>query len=751
MADLLYRLGRFSYSHRRPVAFIWLLLIAALGVGAATLGGSTVDSFSIPGTESQRALTALKTEFPAASGATGTIVVKAAPGTVLDQKDTKAVVRATVAKAEKVPGVVAVVDPYQANSISPTRTVALITVQFGRDAQNLSQPTKDGWDALASTSTPIRIMPGGGISDGITPGTGIGEVIGVAVAALVLVFTFGSLIAAGMTLVNALVGVVTGMAGLTLLAAVVDISSTAPILALMIGLAVGIDYSLFISSRHRSQVTHGMELGESIARATATAGSAVVFAGSTVIVALAGLSLVGVPFLGVMGLAAAATVLTAVLVALTLLPAMLGFLGHRVLPRNQSQQNQSQQDQPLAPSPGESLKAETALLERRFSYRWATMVVRFRIPVIIVGILALGVLSLPFKDMHLALPDSGTAAKGSDARMAYDTTAQAFGPGFNGPLLVVVNEPTAAATSSLAGQVVGTAQHLPGVALATLGGLSPKGTTALVRVVPTTGPSTTQTADLVKSLRDAIGPLTRSAGGTTAVTGSTAVGIDVSDKLMTALPLYLLVVVGLSFLLLMLAFRSLLVPLKATLGFLLTVGATFGTTVAIFQWGWAASWFGVDTPGPLVSFLPILMLGILFGLAMDYEVFIVSRVREEFTHGQSADRATVEGLAHGGRVVTAAALIMTAVFSGFMLSDSPIVKTIGFGLAFGVLVDAFVVRMTLVPAVLSVLGDAAWRIPGWLDRILPDLDLEGAGLRRKEFANNPPVPGDLAELSKRIG
>jgi len=489
----------------------------------------------------------------------------------------------------------------------------------------------------------------------------------------------------------------------------VDVSSTAPILALMLGLAVAIDYSLFISSRHRSQLAEGMDEEESVARATATAGSAVLFAGATVVIALAGLSLVGVPFLTAMGLAAAATVLTAVLVALTLLPALLGFVGPRVLPRKVR-------------------KAGVVKTAPGFGFRWARLVTRFRVPIVAVGIIGLGVLAIPTQDMRLALPDGASAAAGTNQRVAYDLAAGAFGPGSNGPLVVVVTTDDPAKTGALVEQVMGKSKGLQDVAAVAPGPASANGKTRLVTVIPTGGPASEQTADLVKNLRNAVHPL----GGDISVTGNTAVGVDVSNKLTAALPLYLIVVIGLSFLLLLLAFRSILVPLKATLGFLLTIGATFGITVAVFQKGWGASLLGVDSPGPLVSFLPIIMMGILFGLAMDYEVFIVSRVREEFVHGKHATDATIQGVGHGARVVTAAALIMAAVFAGFMFAEDPIIKTIGFGLTIGVLIDAFVVRMTLVPAVLTLLGDRAWFFPRWLDRITPKVDIEGDSLRVRE-------------------
>lgn len=720
MANLLYRLGRFSYQRRRLVAAVWAVFLVLLGVGALTLGGKTTNTFSIPGTESQRALDALKTELPAASGSSATVVVKAPEGKTLADPAVKAAVGTTVAKVAKVPEVIGAVDPFTSKAISPDGATGLISVQFAKPADELSKDSTEAYDALSGLSSgDLQVVPGGQVAGGV-PEVGATEIIGVAVAAVVLVVTFGSLVAAGMTLLTALLGVLAGMAGLFLVTAFTDVSSTAPILALMLGLAVGIDYALFISSRHRTQLAEGMDEEESVGRATATAGSAVLFAGATVVIALAGLSVVGVPFLTAMGLAAAATVLTAVLVALTLLPALLGFVGKRVLPRKLR-------------------KAPTAPAAEGFGFRWGRFTTRFRVPIVALGIIGLGALALPVQDMRLALPDGASAAAGTNQRVAYDLTAAAFGPGANGPLVVVVKSNNADAVVQ---QVLAKTQGLPDVVAAQPGPASADGTTRLLQVIPASGPATEETADLVKNLRSAIAPL--ATGDTTiSVTGNTAVGVDVSNKLSDALPTYLLVVIGLSFLLLLLAFRSLLVPLKATLGFVLTIGATFGITVAVFQQGWGASLLGVDSPGPLVSFLPIIMMGVLFGLAMDYEVFIVSRVREEFVHGKHATEATVEGLGHGARVVTAAALIMASVFAGFIFVHDPIIKAIGFGLTIGVLVDAFIVRMTLVPAVLSLLGDRAWWFPHWLDRLTPKVDIEGESLRVEQN----PEKRELADVS----
>ncbi|MEH0563109.1 MMPL family transporter [Streptomyces silvae] len=718
MAILLYRLGRLSFRRRGRVLALWLLLLALLGGGAAAFSGPTTSKFSIPGTESQKALDSLAREFPQAGGATGTIVVVAPEGGKL----TPAAVAPVTEEAADVPGVLAAVDPFVSKAVSQDGRYALIQVQFASGADGITDAQREAFGEAGASVSGLRVEHGGEIMRGV-PEIGSTEIIGVAVAALVLVLTFGSLVAAGMTLLNALVGVAAGMAGLFALSSTVELTSTAPILALMLGLAVGIDYALFITSRYRHYLLEGMDGEEAAGRAAGTAGSAVVFAGATVVIALAGLAVAGVPFLTVMGLAAAATVALAVLVSLTLLPAVLGFAGARVLPRKQRTR-----DRTPASAPAEA--------EAGFGFRWGRIVARLRVPVLVLGVVGLGALALPVQDMRLALPDASTEAVGSPNREAYDLTTEGFGEGFNGRLVAVVSGDTARATGAAAKETAALITDTDGVLAVAAPQMNEKGTTALLAVIPETGPTAAATEDTVNEIRDRVADV---GGATVSLTGATAVGIDVSEKLAAALPVYLLLVVGLSVLLLMLVFRSVLVPLKAALGFLLTIGATFGITVTIFQEGHLAELVGLDTPGPLVSFLPILLIGILFGLAMDYEVFLVSRMREDFVHGADARESVISGVGHNGRVVTAAAVIMTAVFGGFVLMPDPIIKSIGFALAIGVLVDAFVVRMTLVPAVMHLLGRAAWWLPRPVDRILPDLDIEGERLQREIPVQREPV------------
>ncbi|WP_406471393.1 MMPL family transporter [Streptomyces hirsutus] len=711
MATLLYRLGRFSFRRSGRIAAVWLLLLTLLGVGAATLMGPTSDKFSMPGTESQRALDDLDRQFPQAGGATGTIVVAAPEGEELDP----AAVAPVVKEASETDGVTAAMDPFQTGAVSQDGRYALIQVQFDKAADEVTDAQKSAYEAVGADVEGLRVEHGGEVMGGEVE-IGSTEALGVLVAAVVLVVTFGSLVAAGMTLLNALIGVAVGMAGLFSLTGVIELTSTAPVLALMLGLAVGIDYSLFITSRYRQYLAEGLQPEEAAGRATGTAGSAVVFAGATVVIALVGLSVVGIPFLSVMGLAAAGTVAVAVLVALTLLPAFLSFAGKKILPRKQRHAG------------GGGHTAEDGPVAEGFGFTWGRLVTKLRIPLLVIGILGLGALTLPAQDMRIALPDAGTAAEGSPAREAYDLTSEGFGEGFNGRLVAVVNGEDAQSTGAAAEKATALIKDTDGILTVAPPQLNEQGTTALLAIIPEAGPTAVATEDAVHDIRDRVADIE---GADIALTGATALGIDVSEKLADALPVYLLLVVGLSILLLMLVFRSLLVPLKAALGFLLTVGATFGITVAIFQEGHLAGLVGVDTPGPLVSFLPILLIGILFGLAMDYEVFLVSRMREDFVHGADPQEAMVSGMGHNARVVTAAALIMTSVFGGFVLMDDPIIKSIGFALAVGVVIDAFVVRMALVPAVMSLLGRAAWWLPKPVDKVLPDLDIEGEKLNRQ--------------------
>ncbi|WP_020671524.1 MMPL family transporter [Amycolatopsis nigrescens] len=715
MATLLYRLGRFSFRRRWLVVSVWAAVLIVLGLGALTLSGQTSNAVTIPGTESQQAIDHLKERFPQASagGGTARVAIAAPEGQKLTDPANKAAVERVVAELKTAPKVAAVADPFQAMAVSPDGKVALAQVSYGVQAFEL---TEDERDALQAAGDPgrqagLQVEFGGDAVQG-APETQATEGLGVIVAAVVLAITFGSLIAAGLPLLTAGIGVGVGMAGITTVSGFMELNANTPILALMLGLAVGIDYALFIVSRYRHEISEGRDPEQAAARSVGTAGSAVVFAGLTVIIALAGLTVIGIPFLGEMGIAAALTVAVAVLVALTLLPAVLGFAGRKVLGKRAREERADA----AKPTAGE---------------RWALFVARHRIPVLIAAVAGLLVVAIPALGMQLGLPNDSTAAPDSTQHRAYDLTTAGFGEGANGPLLVVVDTAASADPQGAAGQAAAKIAGLGDVAAVAPPRMNPAGDTAILSVIPKSGPSTEATEQLVGQIRDQSAGLSESTGAKLSVTGQTAMNIDVSAKLAAAMLPYLALIVGLAFILLMLVFRSVIVPLKATLGFLGSVVATFGAVVAVFQWGWLTDLLGVESTGPIMSMLPILLIGVLFGLAMDYQVFLVTRMREEHVHGAGAHQAMVTGFRHGSRVVVAAALIMISVFAGFILAEQSLIQSIGFALAFGVAVDAFVVRMTIVPAVMSLLGDRAWWLPKWLDRALPKVDVEGEKLTQQ--------------------
>jgi RND superfamily putative drug exporter len=711
MATFLYSLGRLSFRRRRLFAGVWLALLGAAIIAGVTLSGPTSESFSIPGTESQTAINQLEQRFPQASadGATARVVFAADEGEQLTDPTHRAAIEQTVAELKDAPLVAEVVDPFTAGGVNPDGRYAYARVTYEVGADKMTDEARAALTTAAEhgRAAGLTVEIGGDAFNEPTT-TGVTEIIGVAVAAIVLLITFGSLIAAGLPLLTAMIGIGVGIASITALTGFVELSSSTSVLALMLGLAVAIDYALLIVSRYRHELGLGREPEEAAGRAVGTAGSAVVFAGLTVVIALAGLAVVGVPFLTQMGLGAAFTVAVSVLIALTLLPALLGFAGKRIVGRQ---------------------RETRASTKPTMGLRWARMVARRPVAVLITAVVGLAVLALPAMDLRLGLPDDGMAAPATTQRKAYDLLSDGFGPGFNAPLTVVVDAAGSPNPQAAAQQVSDQLTALPNVAAVAPAVFNPAGDTALVTVIPTGGPNDEKTTDLVNDIRDQRVTLAAGTGASLAVTGLTATNIDTSAKLSGALLPYLGLVVGLAFILLMLVFRSLLVPLKATLGFLLTVAATFGAVVAVFQWGWFADVVGVDQTGPIVSLMPIFLIGIVFGLAMDYQVFLVTRMREEYIHGAEPTDAVVVGFSHSARVVTAAAIIMVSVFTGFILSAETLVKMMGFGLAIAVLLDAFVVRMTIVPAVLTLLGRAAWWLPAWLNRLLPNVDVEGEKLR----------------------
>ncbi|NYD56625.1 RND superfamily putative drug exporter [Nocardioides marinisabuli] len=729
MASLLYRIGRFAFERRRLVLAAWLLVLVAAGGLAGAFSKNADAQLTIPGVESVTATELLQDRFPqgAAGGATARVVFAAPDGEQVSDPQNRTAIEESLAAVGQAAQVAAVSDPFESQSVSPDGTVAYATVSYAVAVDAITEEAREGLldSGEAAEAAGLQVEVGGEATQAEAHQSAA-EAIGVLVAMLVLAVTFGSLVAAGLPLLTALIGVGVGMAGTLALSAVVDLTSTAPTLGLMVGLAVGIDYALFISIRHKQHLAEGMDPHESAGMSVGTAGSAVVFAGATVMIALAGLTVVGIPFLTTMGLVAAGMVGVAVLVALTLVPALLGFAGRSFN---------------KYPVPG--LKGRQARLASNESTgtRWAKLVTKRPAAFLLAAVIGTGILAVPALDLELGLPDEGNLSSETTQRQAYDLLADGFGPGFNGPLTVVVDGAGTGGVQEAADTTVEALSGLDDVAGVAPATLNPAGDTAIITVFPESGPADSATKDLVGSIRDLQPEVAEATGGEIYVTGNTALGIDISDKLTGALPLFLIVVVGLSLVLLTVAFRSILVPLKATAGFLLSLAATFGALVAVFQWGWLAELIGVESTGPIISFLPILLVGLLFGLAMDYEVFLVSRMREDYVHGASPRESIVGGFRHGARVVTAAALIMASVFAGFILGDDATIKSIGFALAFGVLIDAFVVRMTMVPAVMALLGDKAWYLPSWLDRILPDVDIEGAKLER----DHPAEPAAGAE------
>ncbi len=721
MATLLYRLGRFSYRHAWRVIAVWMLLLTGILGGGIALGGQTQESFAIPGTESQNALDRLEAVFPQVAGASATAVVVAADGASVEDDDATAAITAIVDDIESIDGIDTVVGPfdeYAGRAVTDDGRMALIKVQFDGPSTDVTPEQLDELTATASIGEDagLRVEYGGQVFQDNTFGITVTEVFGVVFAGIVLVITFGSLLAAGMPLLSALIGVGIVIGGITTISAFTSVSSSAPLLALMIGLAVGIDYALFILSRHRNQLAAGEDPEESAAMAVGTAGSAVVFAGLTVIIALLGLLVVGIPFLSVMGVGAAFAVLVAIGVATTLLPAALGLAKGRLAPKEGSRAWKR------AHVHGDGARPTMGL-------RWVGLVMKAPIVAVIAVVGILGALSIPAASLDLNLPDGGSEPAGSTQRQAYDLISDGFGPGYNGPLIVAVDITQTTDILGDLGDIGDELRVLDDVDFVSDGIPDTGLDTAIIQVTPASAPDSAETKALVQTIRDLAPDLLDRFDTEISVTGSTAIGIDISNRLTSALIPFGLIVVGLSIILLMMVFRSVLVPIKAAVGFLLSVGSSFGVVVAIFQWGWFADLLAVENPGPILSFMPIILMAVLFGLAMDYEVFLVSGMREEFVHGGDAREAVRRGFGNGARVVTAAALIMFFVFFAFVPEGSGTIKPIALGLAVGIAFDAFLVRMTLVPAVMTLLGRSAWWLPRWIARLLPDVDIEGEKLR----------------------
>ncbi|WP_244286353.1 MMPL family transporter [Cellulosimicrobium cellulans] len=823
MSSALYSLGRWAVGARRLVLAAWIGILVLAGALAGLVGQGLDDEVTIPGTESQAALDRLAATFPQVSGASAQVIVVAPDGSTIEDDAVRAPVEDAVTALGDVAGVAAVTSPYDDTmtaSISDDDVATLMTIQLDEGQSEVTDATKDALgdvvdDLAAALPDGAQAALGGQLFSTEFPTLTVTEALGLLVALVVLVLTFGSFVAAGLPLLNAVTGVGVTMGLLFAATAVAQINSTTPMLAVMLGLAVGIDYALFIVSRHRDELASGLSVEEAAARSVATAGSAVIFAGLTVMIALVGLGVAGIPFLTVMGVAAAVGVGLAVLVSITLLPAMLGFAGERLRPkaprrrgrgrrravagadgggsagateppgrragraaaapedakgvvglieRDSGVSLRTQEDrdrEPGAPrgasdadgSPSTSGAAaadpttaalsstETSAHRNRFFAGWVRTVTR--VPLLTIGLVvaAIVLLTLPARDLQLALPDAGTLPEDNQARVTYDLVSEHFGPGFNGPLIVTGTIVTSTDPVGLMNDLGDEIAGLPGVADVPLATPNLTADTGIVQVVPTGAPDSEETKDLVTEIRAQHDHFLDAYGVDLAVTGFTAVGIDVSAKLGAALLPFAFVVVGLSLVLLTMVFRSIAVPIKATLGYLFSVGAAFGVVTLVFEHGFLADALNVTRLGPVISFMPIVLMGVLFGLAMDYEVFLVARIREDYVHSGKARRSIFTGFQASAKVVTAAAVIMFAVFVAFVPEGDMSLKPIALGLAVGVLVDAFVVRMTLVPAVLAMLGDKAWWMPRWLDRVLPSFDVEGEGLSKELALADWPEPG----------
>ena len=716
---MLYKLGRWCFAHRRYVVAAWVVLIAVLAVVGLSVKQPENNSFNVPGTESQNALNLLDHKFPGTGGAQAQVVFSVPAGASLTSSADRQAVEATVAQLRKLPQVVGVIDPYQGKSVSRNGRIAYATVAY---PVAVADVTTKAQTALLDSGGPakaagITVNFGGQVAQATTKTDT--DLIGIVIAFLVLLIGFGSVLGGLLPLLSAAAGVGVSILALQALTGAISEPSVAPTLATMIGLAVGIDYALFVMNRHRQQIVGGMDPEESAGRAIATSGASVCFAGTTVLIALAALSIVNIPFLTVMGLSAAGAVVVAVLAAITLMPAMLGFTGHRLISSRWAR--------------GKIKKAGRPGYEPA-SWRYASALRKIPILVVLAGIVVPLIVAIPAMHIRLGLPDQGSQPTSQTTRRAYDLVSDGFGPGANGPLLVVVYAPggmNATQKHAFTSFYDQETTNLPAdVAAISKPDPNQAGDVYLIQVIPKTGPNDPATTTLIDKIRTVTQQGERSYGLQTLVTGQTALNIDTSAKLSAALPVYLAVIIVLCLVLLILVFRSLLVPLAAVVGYVLSILAALGAVTFVFQQGHLASALGV-TPGPILSFLPTILLGVLFGLAMDYEVFLESRMREESLRKRPTI-AVIDGYTDSAKVVGSAAIIMTAVFASFILSPDPTTKSLGFALAIGVLIDAFVIRMTVIPATMFIFKGAAWWLPGWLARALPDIDIEGSKLDEQQ-------------------
>ncbi len=708
------RVARWCIDHRRAVVAAWVVISILTTVVAASAGNRYATDFTLPGTESQRASDLLTKEFGAQSGDVDTIVLHVSHGTI-DAPSVRRAIAPVLARVRTFPHVATVISPYAANGavqVSRDRMTAFATVDYDKNANVL--PTSAGTRLLNQVTAVhvpgLHVAAGGQLIEK-AEGFSVGPAteIGVIAALVILLITFGSVIAAGMPLITAGLGLITGVALIGLSTRVMSMSNVSPQLALMIGLGVGVDYALFIVTRFRENFADLGDVDQSVIGAMDTSGRAILLAGTTVVIALLGMFATGVSFTYGLAVASVIAVLLTLTASLTLLPAMLSRFGARLVrPRR--------------------VRRLTSLPAGSVWRRWSETVRSRPVPLALVSVSVMVALLLPAFALRLDISDAGNDPANLSSHQAFGLLADGFGAGFNGPLTLVAELPARGQTARLA-TVRAAALATPGVTAVTQPQISPAGTLAVMQAYPSSAPQAQATTDLVNQLRHQVLPaVERRTGVPVLVAGLTAGSIDFSQVLSRKLPLFVAVVVLLSALLLFVIFRSLVIPIQAALMNLLSIGGAIGATVAVFQWGWLGGLLGVQK-GPVEPWIPLLMFAVVFGLSMDYEVFLVSRVREQWVRRRDASAAVADGIALTGRVITAAAAIMVCVFLSFMLGDQRTIKEFGFGLAFAVFLDAIVVRCVLLPAVLELLGAITWRLPGRLDSRLPHINIEGSAAR----------------------
>jgi putative drug exporter of the RND superfamily len=725
MSRSLAHLARSSARHPWRTMLVWVVALVAVSSIAGRLDGEFVDDFRLPDSDAQKASDQLDQSFPAQAGGSATIVFSVEDGSLRGEATADAI-QTSLADVARLDQVVSVSDPLSAGTISSTEEIGFAEVRYDRDIIDLG---KDDFEDLEGTVSTLRdrgvqAEVGGPLAAWEQATETSSEQIGLLIAIVVLLFAFGSVIAMLLPIGMALFALAVGETLIAILAASTNVPTSASSLAAMIGLGVGIDYSLFIVTRFREARRAGTSVVDAAAQASATAGSAVLFAGTSVVIAISGLMISGIWAVGLLGIAAAMVVAVSVVSALSLLPALLGLLGGRI-------------ERLRLPFVGH----RRARADAGLSARWARGVTRHPVAAALAGTVALLALAVPVIDMRLGQNDQGSAPPETSQRQAYDLLSEGFGPGFNGPLVMVATVPDDTARQRLE-DLRGDVAATPGVAAVSEPAFNPAGDVAVFSAVPTTAPQDAETADVVHHLRDVVVPAATDGSDLDVLVGGNTAGyVDLDRQMSARLPILIGAVVALAFVLLLVAFRSILVPLKAALMNLLSVGAAYGVIVAVFQWGWGKDLIGLSETVPIVSWVPMFLFAILFGLSMDYEVFLLSRIREEYVRTRDPRGSVARGLAATARVITAAALIMIAVFFAFVAHPEPVTKMVGLGLAVAVLIDATIVRMLLVPSLMVLMGHANWWLPRWLDRILPRVHIDGPeDPSRPGPADTPPAP-----------